>query len=97
MPIKHLTHGGTSITGDSIDFFRLCTLRGAVGLELKGMKMTRGPVVWKRVKAEFGLKGNKQAVYDWLCAEVERQKAMQEHQTEAGGRLIREVGGQEVQ
>jgi hypothetical protein len=97
MPIKHIGGGGTMITGDSIGFFRLVSLRGAVGLELKGLKMSRGPVVWKRVAKEFGIKGNKQAVYDWLCARVNEMKAVQEHQVEESGRLKREVGGQEVQ
>jgi uncharacterized protein (DUF2342 family) len=78
MPITH-TDGATILTGEAIDFYRIATLRGAVGLELKGIKMTRGPVVWKRVAREFGIKGNKQAVYDWLCAKVEELKAQQVH------------------
>lgn len=96
MPIEH-GRGGTTLTGDSIEFFRLCQLRGAVGLELKGIKMTRGPVVWKRAAKEFGIKGNKQAVYNWLDAKVQELRAQQEHVTVEDGRVKREVGGQEVQ
>jgi len=96
MPITHGT-GGTTLTGDSIDYFRLCALKSAVGLELKGIKVMRGAVVWKRVKVEFLIHGNKQAVYDWLCAKVAELQAVQEHRTIEEGRTKREVGGQEVQ
>lgn len=101
-PIEH-TKGATTITGDSIDFFRLATLKGAVGLEMKGIKVHRGPVVWKQVAREFGIKGNlnslttRQAVYDWLCARVEELAQQQEHRTEVNGHVKREVGGEEVQ
>lgn len=98
MPIEH-HNGGTTLTGDSIEFFRLLQFRGAVGLELKGIRMTRGPVIWKRAAREFGIKGNKQAVYAWLDAKVKELAAQQEHVTVSvtGGRVVREVGGQEVQ
>lgn len=97
MPIEH-QKGSTTITGDSIEFFRLCQLRGAVGLEMKGLKMTRGPVIWKRVAREFGIKGNRAAVYAWLDAKVQELKAQQEHRTTiVTGRVVREVAGQEVQ
>jgi len=96
MPISH-HHGGDCVTGDSIDYFRLCVMKGAVGLELKGMKMSRGPVVWRRVAKEFGIKGNKQKVYDWLCAKVEELKPQQEHIVNEDGREKRLVEGREVQ
>jgi hypothetical protein len=96
MPIKHFG-GGVMITGDSIRYARLLALRGAVGLELKGIRMRRGPVVWKQVKEEFQIQGNKQAVYDWLCAKIDELKAQQEHIVTEDGRQKREVGGQEVQ
>lgn len=92
MPIKH-SRGGALITGDSISYFALCAQKGAVGLELKGIRMTRGPVVWKRVKAAHGIPGGKQQVYDWLCAKVDELRPQQEH-IENG---IRIVDGQEVQ
>jgi hypothetical protein len=78
MPIELFGNGGASITGDSINFYRLCTLRSAVGLEMHGIKVRRGPVVWKMVKKEFGLKGNKAAVYAWLCAKVAEESPKQE-------------------
>jgi len=98
MPIEHNKSGSTTLTGDSIDFFRLAMLKSAVGLELKGIRVTRGPVVWKRVKNEFNLKAKtKKEVYQWLCAEVERLKALQEHVVHEDGRVKREVGGKEIQ
>jgi hypothetical protein len=97
MPIEHTT-GATTLTGDSIAFYRLAAMRGAVGLELKGIKMTRGPVVWKRAAREFGITPcTKQAVYDWLCAKVAELKAQQEHiETTEDGRRVRSVAGVEL-
>lgn len=96
MPIIHNT-GSTTLLGDSITFFRLAAIKSAVGLELRGIKVRRGPVVWKQAAREYGIKGGKQAVYDRLCVLVEELRAQQEHVTEAGGRTVREVGGHEVQ
>jgi hypothetical protein len=93
MPIKH-THGATVITGDSLVYARLCTLRGAVGLELKGLRVRRGPVVWRQVAREFHLPHpTKQRVYDWLDAKVKELAPQQEH-IDASGRRF--VGGEEV-
>ena len=98
MPIEHLKSGGTTLTGDSIDFFRLAAMRGAVGLELKGIQMRRGPKVWKQAAREYGIKGNAAAVYAWLDAKVNELRAQQEHiSTADDGRIVREVGGIEVQ
>ena len=54
------------ITGkDSMQDFRLLTLRSALRLEVRGMKR-RGRSAYAIVKEEFGLKGNKQKVLDAL-------------------------------
>lgn len=95
MPIEH-GPGGTTLTGDSLDYFRLCAMKGAVGLELKGIKMYRGPVMWKRAARDYGITGNRQAVYDWLCAKVDELQRVQEHIVIEDGRTKRLVGGQEV-
>ena len=50
-------------TPEEISAARLITLRGALKLELLGMKR-RGRSAYSIVKDEFGLKGNKQKVYD---------------------------------
>lgn len=93
MPIEH-HRGGTTLTGDSIAFYRLCAMRGAVELETKGIRVRRGPVVWKQAQREFGIKGNRAAVLAWLNAKVEEERAKQEHILEDGRRF---VGEQEVQ
>ncbi len=95
MPIEHKS-GATVLTGDSIDFYVLASLKGAVGLELKGMRMSRGRSACAVAKERYGLKGNKQKVYDQLCTMVEEQRKVQEHRTVENGREIREVEGKEV-
>jgi hypothetical protein len=50
------------ITGDGIRIYRLLVLQGALRLECKGMKMSRGRSVYAVIKKEFGLKGSKQRV-----------------------------------
>jgi len=64
----------TTITGkENIDTFRMISLKGALKLEILGMKR-RGQSAYAIVKLEYGLKGNKQKVYDQLCVLVERAK-----------------------
>ena len=53
----------TAITGDNIDLFRMSVLEKALRLELLGMK-GRGRSTYSVIKSEFGLKGNRQSVYD---------------------------------
>lgn len=50
-------HGSISIVGEhAIDFLRLCSLRGAVSLEVKtGMKLSRGRSALTIAKREMGL------------------------------------------
>jgi hypothetical protein len=50
-------------TPAGIEAFRLLALRGALGLELKGLRR-RGQSVCSIVKKEFGLKGSCQSVYN---------------------------------
>ena len=53
----------TAITGENIDLFRMSILEKALRLELLGMK-GRGRSAYSVIKSEFGLKGNRQSVYD---------------------------------
>lgn len=46
------------ITGNGISLYRLLTLRRAVSLEAKGIKMTRGRSATAIAKSEFGLGRN---------------------------------------
>lgn len=79
MPIIHHKGGGTTITDEAMVYYRMCVLRSAVGLEMSGLKVRRGPVVWKQVAKEFNIKGNKAAVYQWLCETVDDLRPLQEH------------------
>ena len=72
------TTGGTIITGkENINVFRLLTLKGALKMEIAGMKR-RGRSVYAIVKEEFGFKGSKQKVYDQLVAYIEEAKTARE-------------------
>jgi hypothetical protein len=57
----------SAITGDNIDLFRMSILEKALKLELLGMK-GRGRSAYSVIKSEYGLKGNKQSVYDQFKA-----------------------------
>ena len=50
---------------NQIELFRLCALRGALKLEILGMRK-RGRSAYSIVKEEFGLKGNKKRVLEQL-------------------------------
>jgi anion-transporting ArsA/GET3 family ATPase len=51
-------------TPEKINAFRLLSLKGALSLEVKGLKRSRGPSAFATVKAEFGLKGSKAVVLE---------------------------------
>jgi len=72
MTIESFGDGGLSITGKrDIHLFALLQLKHALKFELKtGMKMSRVSAL-STAKARFGLKGNKQKVYDQLCKIVD--------------------------
>lgn len=50
-------------TPEAIDQFRMRALRGALKMEIFGMKR-RGQSAYSIIKQEFGLKGNKQSVLE---------------------------------
>ena len=54
---------------EAINNFRLRALRGALKLEILGMKR-RGRSAYSLAKEEFGFKGNKQKVLEQLEAKV---------------------------
>jgi len=59
-----------------VGFFHLLQLRSALGLEIKGLKHSKGSA-YAYIKKEFGYKGNKQKVYDQLnnkINEIKEQK-----------------------
>jgi alpha-D-ribose 1-methylphosphonate 5-triphosphate synthase subunit PhnG len=55
------------LTGNQIEFARLLTLRKMLKLEMYGMTR-RGRSAYSILKKELGLTGNKQKVYDQVCA-----------------------------
>lgn len=50
-------------TPEAINLFRMRALRGALKMEIFGMKR-RGQSAYSIIKQEFGLKGNKQSVLE---------------------------------
>ena len=70
----------TAITGTDIDLFRMSVLEKALRLELLGMK-GRGRSAYSVIKSEFGLKGNRQSVYDQFKVYVSsRREYEMEHE-----------------
>lgn len=65
----------TITTKQGISFFHLAQLKGALSLECKGLKHSRGSV-YQYVKNQFGFKGNKQKVYDQLVKYIEQVKVI---------------------
>lgn len=72
MAIEINGSGSIVVTGEHIEVYRLLALRGALGLEAKGLKMSRGRSALSIVKEITGLTGTKAtmpAKYDaWLTA-----------------------------
>lgn len=69
------SNGTTVIEGkESIALFSMMSLNGRLKLELKGMK-SRGRSAFSIVKQQYGLKGNRQAVYDAFHTLYEQAKA----------------------
>jgi len=66
------------LISDKMRFVQMCTVRGALGLELKGLKRSRSPSAYVIAKRDFGLKGSRQAVYDQLEGLIEEEHAKQE-------------------
>ena len=72
MPVEITKNGTTIITGQAIDYFRMRTLLSGLKLELKGLKMSRGVSCYAIIKKEFGLRGNKQKVFDQFKAQLDK-------------------------
>ena len=50
-----------------IAHFRYLTLLKGLGLEIKGLRMTRGMTMYSLIKKELGLKGSRESVYNELA------------------------------
>ena len=51
-------------TPEQINMYRQRVLLKGLKMELRGMRLTRGRTCYSVIKQEYGLKGNKQSVYD---------------------------------
>ena len=68
-----MNEGFVAYTKDNINFFRLLSLRGALKLEIIGMKRG-GRSVYSIIKEEFGFKGSKRSVLADLEELIELKK-----------------------
>ena len=66
-------------TPNQIDAFRLLPLRGALRLEVMGMKR-HGRSAYAIVKEEFDLKGSKQKVFDQFTEILQENDIMKERE-----------------
>ena len=58
----------TMITNPTqIAHFRYCTILRGLGLELKGLRCSKGMTMYAIAKKELGLKGSKESVYNALA------------------------------
>lgn len=69
-----MEHMITADTPQQIALFRLLSLRGALKLEILGLKK-RGQSVYSILKQEYGFKGSKQSVLDQLQTKIEELKS----------------------
>ena len=52
-------------TKNSVNVYRMLTLQQGLAMEMKGMRLTRkAPTCYSIIKKEYGLKGNRQRVFD---------------------------------
>lgn len=72
-----VTQNGIVSTGTSIPFVTKLAQKHALALEMKGLKR-HGRSMYSLVKEFYGLKGNKQKVYDQFSKLVEEQRAEEE-------------------
>ena len=64
-------------TPDKINMSRLLSLKGALKLEMVGMKR-RGRSAYAIIKDEFGFKGNREKVLNQLQEHIERRMSHDE-------------------
>ena len=60
-------------TPNEIAMYHMLAQKSALGLELKGLKFSKGSV-YAHIKRTYGLRGNKQSVYTQFCELIERKK-----------------------
>jgi hypothetical protein len=58
-------------TPEQIATYRLAALRTALRLELKGMRVSKGPTAYSILRSQYGYKGKREAVLAQVTADVE--------------------------
>lgn len=61
-------------TPEAIETYRLCTLRTALKLEIKGLKF-RSKSAYSILKTQYGYKGTRQSVLEQVVSEIEYRKS----------------------
>ena len=64
--------GATVVTGDHIRLFGLISLKQAIVLEGKGIKMTPGASAMSLAKMRYGLKGNRDKIIAGVQALIDQ-------------------------
>ena len=86
MPI-HVAKDGTPTTfsgPEAVNFFRMNALLHGMKVELRGgLRLTRGPSCFTRVRREYGLKGNKQKLIEQFEKLVAEENTKMEYQRDA--------------
>jgi len=59
-----------------VELLRLKVLAKGIYLEMKGMKLSRGPSAYMIVKRELGLKGTRNSVYDQLLRLIDHEEGI---------------------
>jgi len=78
--------GGTMLTGDGIEFYRLLMIQSALKLQCKGMRLSsRVPQGTTLARKMLGMKGNKENLLKQVTALVERIQA--ERAVDAGATI----------
>ncbi|NOQ49932.1 MAG: hypothetical protein GQ553_04645 [Nitrosomonadaceae bacterium] len=67
-----------ALVKDKMYFIQMCAVRGALRLELAGMKRSRSPSAYVIAKRDFGVKGSRQKCLDQLTAMIEEEHINQE-------------------
>lgn len=60
------------LTGNEITYFRMRVLLSGLGMEIGGLKRSKGRSCYSIIKDEFGLKGSKKVVYVQFLEVVEK-------------------------
>lgn len=83
--MSHVTPGGGFVvdTKEDLAFFHLLQLRGALRLEMTGLKHSSGRSVYAYIKRTFGFKGSKASVLALLEAHIKGKEA-ERNATQAG-------------